>query len=665
MSRSSRETRSGEGWRRRRAARILAGALALGCTDASTPHRRDECPAPTRPAVDPGTIQGGFVDLSAPLTDAPPFALAPGDGRVQEPEATTGLFADLDGDRVDEVIVGPTAIGPEAPRGRRATVYRLDRATDRLVAVGPLAADALDAAPLALVDLDGDGARDVLYAGDLGRIAWGLADGGFSPPATVAPLDPNGVSVSLTHVDLDDLDRDGWLDVLVASRYCNDRSTSLMPLLRVAPRRFEAHPALFPEGAPRISTYSVQVAEFQPGVKLINVTGQGCAPHAWSFLQERGEGDDGRPRFVRVDPIPADAYFNGFSPSAQNVIADFAPMASAVGDLDGDGRLDLAMSLDPHHAFYRSRDAWPFADVTACVGFPEVRLPSGSRMIPWGVALLDLNRDGWLDVVTTHGNDNAAWFQPTAFLGPQSTTAHLQNGGRPFVDVSARLGLSRPGQWRALTVGDLDRDGDPDLVVGGQGEFPRVYRNAIQGPHAGLSLRLRGTSSNHLGVGARVTVTPRAGAPAQLHVASSVASPYAYSEPLVFAGLGGTAPAARVSIQWPSGVVQVLTNVAPGTLHEVVEPSLFTLDPPSRHAPADGATAVTLRITPRNEDGSLRTVGAVAVALRGPGTLAQPPRSTPAGWEARIVAPSSPGSTRIDLRIDGVAVGVHPRLWWD
>ena len=641
---------------------MLAG---IACTSDPSPNARDHCAAPSRPAVDTASLQGGFVDLSAAVIAAPPFALSPGDGNVQEPEATTGFFADLDGDRVDEVIVGPTALGPAAPRGRRPAVYRYDRASDRLVAAGPLAGDSVDAVPVAIVDLDGDSLRDVLYAGDLGRVAWRVADGGFAPAEALVRLDPNGASVSLTHLDLDDLDRDGWLDVLVASRYCNDRSTSLMPLLRVAPRRFEAHPELFPAGAPRISTYSVQVAEFQPGAKLINVTGQGCDAHPWSFLIERGEGDDGRPRFVRFDPIPVDAYFNSFAPERVNVIADFAPMASAVGDLNGDGLLDLAMSLDPHHAFFEFRGAWPFADVTACVGFPEVRLPSGSRMIPWAVALLDLNRDGQPDVVTAHGNDNASWHQPSAFIGPQRTTAHLNNGGRAFVDVSERLGLARPGQWRSMTVGDLDRDGAPDLVVGGQGEFPRVYRNAIRGPHAGFALRLRGTSSNHLGVGARVTVLPRPGAPAQLHVASSVASPYVYAEPLVFVGLGGTDPATQVSIRWPSGVLQVLRDVAPGALHEVVEPSLFTLDPPSRHVAADGAATVTIRVTPRHEDGSLRSADAVTVALRGPGTLAQPAQRTPTGWEARVVAPSVPGSTRVDLTIDGVAVGVHPRIWWD
>lgn len=661
-----RASRSAERGRWRHAAHVGAGALAaIACTSEPTPRSPEGCAAPTRPPVDALSLQGGFVDLSAALVEAPPFALSPGDGNVQEPEATTGFFADLDGDGVDEVVVGPTALGPEAPRGRRPAVYRVDRARDRLVAAGPLAGDPVDGVPVAMVDLDGDGARDVLYAGDLGRVAWGLAEGGFAPVQALVRLDPNGVSVALAHLDLDDLDRDGWLDVLVASRYCNERSTSLMPLLRVAPRRFEAHPELFPAGAPRISTYSVQVAEFRPGEKLINVTGQGCAPHPESFLIERGEGDDGRPRFPFFSPIPSDAYFNSFTPERTMVVADFAPMASAVGDLNGDGLLDLAMSLDPHHAFYEFRGAWPFADVTACVGFPEVRLPSGSRMIPWAVALLDLNRDGHPDVVTTHGNDNSSWHQPSAFIGPQQTTAHLNNSGRAFVDVSARLGLARAGQWRAMTVGDLDRDGRPDLIVGGQGEFPRVYRNAIVGPHDALALRLRGTSSNHLGVGARVTVLPRPDAPEQLHVASSLASPYVYSEPLVFVGLGGSGPAARVSIRWPSGVVQVLRDVAPNAIHEVVEPSLFTLDPPSRHVAADGVATVTIRITPRGEDGALRSATAVTVSLRGPGTLAQPAQRTATGWEARVVAPATPGSTRVDLTIDGVPVGVHPRIWWD
>jgi hypothetical protein len=85
----------------------------------------------------------------------------------------------------------------------------------------------------------------------------------------------------------------------------------------------------------------------------------------------------------------------------------------------------------------------------------------------------------------------------------------------------------------------------------------------------------------------------------------------------------------------------------------------------SWHAAANGAAEVTVRITPRAEDGSPRAATAVTVTLRGQGTLTQAARPAGEGWEARIVAPRAPGSTLIDVSIDGVTVGVHPRVWWD
>ena len=87
-------------------------------------------------------------------------------------------------------------------------------------------------------------------------------------------------------------------------------------------------------------------------------------------------------------------------------------------------------------------------------------------------------------------------------VGPQHTTAHWNRGGWRFADITELVGLDVLGDWRGLTVGDLDADGDPDLGVGGLGELPQVFRNDIATEGRGLSLRLRGTTSNPLGLGA-------------------------------------------------------------------------------------------------------------------------------------------------------------------
>lgn len=296
----------------------------------------------------------------------------------------------------------------------------------------------------------------------------------------------------------------------------------------------------------------------------------------------------------------------------------------------------------------------------------EIRADGGRAMKPWGTALIDLDRDGLADVVTVHGDDHESATNPASHIGPQHATVHWNGGDFRFTDITALSHLERRGQWRSLLVGDLDRDGDADLVVGGLGEAPRVYRNEIATGHAGLALRLRGTTSNALGLGAQVTVWPSNGGPSQSYPVGGSASPYVFSEPLVFVGLGGSRAAARVRLTWPSGTVQELRELRAGTVHLIEEPSLIEVAPASRHLPADGRSEAVLRITPRAPDGSVRTDARVeAEVLYGTGRVAAPVAREGGAWVVRVVAPPAQGSGVVVVRVDGVASGVRPRIWWD
>jgi hypothetical protein len=338
-------------------------------------------------------------------------------------------------------------------------------------------------------------------------------------------------------------------------------------------------------------------------------------------------------------------------------------MGAALGDADGDGRDDVALALNFYPGLCLDQGRLPFTDATAPFGDAPHRAASGRPMVPWGLALVDVDRDGRNDLVAAHGNDHSAEVDPARFIGPQRTTLDWNAGGGRFTDMSGAVGLDRPGQYRSLCVDDLDGDGDADLVVGAHNDNPRVYVNRIDRGYHGFSLRLRGTSSNRLGSGARVRVTARAGEAARGFPVGAVGAPGVAPDPVVFVGLGSATRAARVRVTWPSGTVQERTDVAADTLHVWEEPALFTVAPTGRHVARGGVA--TVRVTARAPDETVRRDARIEVRVaygRGAVTLRD---EADGARVATIAHPGAAGSSVVEVRVDGVPSGVRPRIWWD
>ena len=284
-------------------------------------------------------------------------------------------------------------------------------------------------------------------------------------------------------------------------------------------------------------------------------------------------------------------------------------------------------------------------------------------MIPWAVAYLDLDLDGRPDALHVHGNDFIPDDDPVRFIGVQHPTVHWNAGALRFVDVTRLTGLQQQlGHWRSLWVGDLDQDGDGDLLVGGHRFAPRVLRNELATGHHGLALALRGDTSNAYGLGAEVLVQARATSAPTRFLMGGIASPHSVSEPLIFAGLGAETQAARVEVHWPSGVVQVVEGLAADRVHTLREPPLLRIEPPGRHAPADGRSLVTFRFTAAAAKGE--TPVALAIT-HGGGEIVAAPHVEGDAWVVTVRAPAQPGSTRFEVRLHGAVSGVHPRVWWD
>ena len=179
-------------------------------------------------------------------------------------------------------------------------------------------------------------------------------------------------------------------------------------------------------------------------------------------------------------------------------------MGVACGDIDGDGRLDLAVTnfFDQSTTLYHNHGGGIFGDRSA-----ETGLAARTRQVlGFGLAALDANDDGWPDLVQANGH--VSDLRPTL---PYHMPAQLflNDGQGKLIDVSDRAGApwKVPRIARGLAVGDIDNDGRADIVIVSENDPLAVLRNQTSSTNHFITLSLEGTRSNRDAVGARVTVT--------------------------------------------------------------------------------------------------------------------------------------------------------------
>lgn len=246
-----------------------------------------------------------------------------------------------------------------------------------------------------------------------------------------------------------------------------------------------------------------------------------------------------------------------------------AGMGTDCRDVDGNGLPDLFVTnfSEELNTLYLNRGKGLFEDATVRMG-----LQSGYQPLGFGTTLFDMDNDGDLDIHVVNGHiiDNIAMYG-TGMTYAMKDLLYEFAGGR-FVDISARSGpalqVDRVG--RGSAVADFDNDGILDIVISNLGQ-PAVLLKGTS-PNAGnwISLHARGRKSNPHGLGAQVTVETPAGR--QVREISNVASYLSANDTRLHIGLGTAKMATRIEIRWPSGQVQVLTNVAGNRVVRVEEP---------------------------------------------------------------------------------------------
>jgi hypothetical protein len=281
--------------------------------------------------------------------------------------------------------------------------------------------------------------------------------------------------------------------------------------------------------------------------------------------------NDATPNYLFVNRGDGTFDERGF-PSGVAVSGDGNEQASMgvdAADYDNDGRLDLyaAHFASDYSTLYHNLGGLLFEDVTARA---RIREP-GWAFVKWGTGILDVDHDGWKDVVHANGHVyphlRAATGRET-YQQP-ALSVYLNNRDGTFRDVTAEAGpgAAKRVLGRGTAFADLDNDGDLDVVVACLDSKPLLLRHD-GAPGRWLMLRAVGRKSNRDGIGARITV--RTGALSQVREVKRTLSIYSASDPRAHFGLGDSRKADLVKVEWPSGKVDEFRDV-PADRHYVVD----------------------------------------------------------------------------------------------
>ena len=249
---------------------------------------------------------------------------------------------------------------------------------------------------------------------------------------------------------------------------------------------------------------------------------------------------------------------------------ELGSMGVDLGDYRHDGRLSVFVTefVDQSDTLYRNNGADGFTDVSLN---SQIAQPS-HPYVGWGTGFFDMDNDGWLDILVANGHvypqvdsiPNAAHFRQPLLL-----FRNQRNG--TFEEVGARVGFNDIPlrSRRGVAFGDINNDGCVDVVTLNVGEPPSLLLNHCQNGNHRVLFKLQGTKSNRLAIGARVTV--RTGKLSQISEVKGGSSYISQNDLRQHFGLEKSEKMDEVTVRWPSGAVEHLTDVPADYIYTVVE----------------------------------------------------------------------------------------------
>ena len=245
-----------------------------------------------------------------------------------------------------------------------------------------------------------------------------------------------------------------------------------------------------------------------------------------------------------------------------------AGMGVAAGDFNRDGRLDVLKThfSDDIPALYRNLGKGLFEDVAIASG-----LAVENRYVQWGAGLSDFDNDGLQDLLYVTGSvypEVERILPQYPNRGPRLVFRNTGDGS--FQHVTSLSGAAATlHSSRGAAFGDIDNDGDVDVLVMNMNEPPSLLRNDYRGGNNWLMVRLEGTASNRSAIGATIVLTSEG--VRQARAVLSQSSYYSHDDLRAHFGLGDARQVDQLEILWPSGRTETLKDVQAGRVLTVKE----------------------------------------------------------------------------------------------
>ena len=239
-------------------------------------------------------------------------------------------------------------------------------------------------------------------------------------------------------------------------------------------------------------------------------------------------------------------------------------MGVTAGDYDHDGRFDIFITnfADEYNTLYHNDAPNSFTDLSYAAKVAPVSLPH----VGWGTKFFDYDNDGWIDIFVANGH---VYPQLPSYRQPR--LLHRNNRDGKFTEVSAEFGaiLTETRASRGVAFGDIDNDGDVDLLVADLDGPPQLLRNENGNANNSILIKTVGVKSNRSGIGARVKVV--SGDLTQVDEVRSGDSYISQSDMRLHFGLEKRTKVDLIEVRWPSGAVDKITGAGANRIIVVKE----------------------------------------------------------------------------------------------